>query len=116
MYLSETQVKELFLKLQSSFSPCLFLFDAYSRLTAKYSKYQPSIRSTGAHIRWGADSPAEIERFGEGISYQSRTYLTDWDIGDLSLRFRLGFKIMGRFKTAREAHRIFLFRLDKQKT
>jgi O-methyltransferase involved in polyketide biosynthesis len=112
MYLGEPQVKELFLRLRDSFKPCAFVFDAYSRFSAKCAKYQSSLKQTGAVIRWGTDSPEEIERFGSGISHVKTEYYPDWDLTALSGYHRFMFAFMGRFKTAREAHRVFMFRLS----
>lgn len=112
MYLSEQEVRTLILKLRDTFLDVTFLFDAYSRLTAKQAGKHPSLKKTGASIRWGVDSPEEILAYGEGITHEKTVYLTDESsLSLLPERFRAMFRFAGRFKAAREAHRIFVMRL-----
>lgn len=112
MYLTEAEVKGLFLKLRDTFFNSTFIFDAYSKTTAKYATAQRSLKKTGASIRWGVDLPQEIEAFGEGIRFMQKKYLTEYDLRGLSGYYRFMFRFAGHFKAAREAHRIFVFRLN----
>lgn len=113
MYLSEQEVKDLTIRLRDRFKTVYFIFDAFSRTTAKFSKGHPSLSKTGATIFWGADSPKEIEAFGEGIIHLKTFYLTDERILDrLPTAQRLMFRIAGVFKAAKEAHRIFVMKLN----
>lgn len=112
MYLSEQDVQTLFLKLRDTFRNATFIFDAYSRLTAKQAKNHPSLKKTGASIRWGVDSPQNITAFGSGISHERTIYLTDENaVNRLPEKYRAMFRFAGRFKAAREAHRIFVMKL-----
>lgn len=114
MYLSEEQVKELILMIRDSFGHSTFVFDAYSKTTSKYAKYQKSLKNTGAQIKWGVNSPKEIENFGMGITHIETKYLTDYDLKSLNSYYRFMFAFAGRFKAAREAHRIFAFNLENK--
>ncbi len=112
MYLTEADIKTLLLKMRDKFKDVTLIFDAYSKLTARQAKHHPSLKQTGATICWGVDTPAEIEAFGPGIVYQKTLYLTDEGaISRLSAGYRTMFALAGKFKTAREAHRIFVMSL-----
>lgn len=114
MYLSENEVKELFVSLKGKFHNGEIIFDAFSKTTVKYSKYQPSLKRTQAKILWGIDSPKEIEDFGDGITYLDTKYFNDdYRIQKLNGYFRFMFNITKNIKAAREAQRIFIFRLKK---
>lgn len=112
MYLHEQDIKLLFIKMRDKFKDVIFIFDAYSTLTAKHAKNHPSLKRTGATIHWGIDSPATIESFGSGISHIKTIYLTDGKaIQDLPSGYRIMFRLAGSFKAAKEAHRIFVMKL-----
>lgn len=114
MYLSEQDVKALFLKLRDRFGDAVMIFDAYSKLTARQAKNHPSLKQTGAAIRWGVDSPGEIESFGSGVTHLRTVYLTDRGAtAALPWNYRTIFFLADRFKTAREAHRIFVVKLTR---
>ncbi|NLI54727.1 MAG: class I SAM-dependent methyltransferase [Clostridiales bacterium] len=113
MYLSPQEVETLFLKLRDRFEDVTFVFDAYSRLTAKQAGKHPSLKKTGASIRWGTDVPEEMTAFGDGISHEATIYLTDERaVKLLPEQYRGMFRFAGRFRAAREAHRIFVMRLQ----
>lgn len=112
MYLSEQSIKTLFLKTRDKFKDVTLIFDAYSNLTAKQAKNHPSLKKTGATIQWGVDSPKALEAFGDGIIHIKTIYLTDDSATErLPKGYRVMFKFMGKFKAAKEAHRIFVIRL-----
>lgn len=112
MYLSEQDVQSLFLRLRDTFRDVTFVFDAYSRLTAKQAGRHPSLKKTGARIQWGVDKPETMVSYGDGISYRKTIYLTDESATRiLPKKYRAMFRFAGRFKAAREAHRIFVMRL-----
>lgn len=113
MYLGEGDIRMLFDKLRQKFSGVTLIFDAYSRTTVKYSANHPSLKKTGAVIRWGVDTPAEIEAFG-GIRHINTLYLTDKEaVKRLPKVSRLLYALAGRFRGAREAHRIFVMVLSQ---
>ena len=115
MYLSGEDIQSLFIRMRDKFKDIILIFDAYSALTARQAKHHPSLKKTGAVIQWGFDSPAEIEAFGSGISCLKTLYLTDKGaVKNLPFGYRAMFGLAGSFKTAREAHRLFVFRLASQ--
>jgi len=112
MYLSEDEVRALFCKMRDAFSEATFIFDAYSRMTAKQAKNHPSLKRTGAKIQWGVDGPAAMETFGPGILHIKTIYLTDESATQsLPKKYRTMFRLADGFRAAKEAHRIFVMRL-----
>lgn len=112
MYLSENEINGLFSALKEKFESYTIIFDAYSKLTAKSSKNHPSLKKTGAVIKWGIDSPQEMAGYVKEIEHLKTLYLTDQSVTDmLPENYRAMFKIAGLFKSAREAHRVFVMRV-----
>jgi len=115
MYLSEAEAAGLIAAMKRRFGDVTFIFDAFSGLTAGQMKRHPSLKSTGAGVQSGFDSPSEIERLSPGVTYQKTVYLTDRALtARLGGPYRLMFAMAGAFKAAREAHRIFVFRLKNE--
>lgn len=111
MYLGEDDIRTLFDRLRRKFAGVTLIFDAYSHATVKHSARHPSLKKTGAVIRWGVDTPSEIEAFG-GVRHEKTLYLTDREaVKRLPKGSRLIFSIAGKFRAAREAHRIFVMSL-----
>jgi O-methyltransferase involved in polyketide biosynthesis len=112
MYLNEDEVEELLIKLKNKFTNAEIIFDAFSKTTVKFSKYQPSLGKTEAKIQWGSDGPHEIEKYASGITHIDTKYLNDdYRVKLLNSYYRLMFNITKFFKPAREAQRIFIFEL-----
>lgn len=112
MYLSGQDNQTLLIKLRDRFADAAVIFDAYSDMTARHAGKHPSLKKTGAAVRWGVGSPGEIEAFGDGITHLKTLYLT----GDAATKclpggYRAIFRLAGKFKAAREAHRIFVMKL-----
>lgn len=109
MYLSEAEIKVLFDTLKLKFRSCTIIFDAYSKLTAKSARNHPSLKRTGATIKWGVDNPREIEGYAKGTKYVKTLYLTDKNVIErLPRNYRIVFKFADLFKSAKEAHRVFV--------
>lgn len=112
MYLEERAVKSLILKLKEDFPGCELVFDAYSRLTARSAKRHPSVRATGAVMRWGIDDAKAIESWAEGIRLKEEwTFTQSEHIEKLAFGYRLMFRLTGLFSVARKAHRILYYSL-----
>jgi O-methyltransferase involved in polyketide biosynthesis len=112
MYLSESEIKALFGALKSKFESYTIIFDAYSKLTAKSSRNHPSLKKTGATIKWGVDDPWEIEGYTETMKHLKTLYLTDENVIEmLPKNYRIMFMLAGIFKSAREAHRVFVMKV-----
>ncbi len=114
MYLSQDDIRALLAALKAKFHRCTVLFDAYSTLTAKNAKHHPSLKRTGATIRWGIDDPKALESYVNGVRYVKTLYLTDERaLHALPRGDRLMFRIAGRFQSAREAHRILVLTIGE---
>lgn len=110
MYLSNEEVLELLSRLTVKFKKLTILFDAYSSLTVKKIKNQPSLRKTGATIKWGIDDPYYIESMNDKLKYSKTIYLTDdSSIRKLNAYYRFMFRTVGKIKVAKEAHRILVY-------
>lgn len=112
MYLPETEVKALFLKLREAFSSCELACDVYSEETARRAKNIQSLKQTGAVIRWGIDDARAIEGWAKGICLREEWYFTQAkEIDKLGLGYRLAFRLAGLFSMANKAHRILYLSL-----
>lgn len=112
MYLEEEQVKALIRKLKERYPGCTLAFDAFSTLTARNVRRNPSLRATGAVIRWGIDDPRQIEGWAEGIRLLEEWYFVQSEyIREFGLTSRMMFKLAGFFPVANKAHRILKFEL-----
>lgn len=113
MYLREKDVKALISTLQATFPQCELVFDAYSELAARRVRMHPSLKKTGATVRWGMNDPSAIEQWGEHIRLKEEWYFTQSeDIPKLGPLFRLLFGIAGLFTTAKRSHRILAYNLS----
>lgn len=112
MYLDETNVRDLLLKMQKTFPGCRLIADVFSRMTARSATRHPSLKQTGASIGWGIDDPQEIETWSSGIKLIDEWYFTqDPDLDRLSTGYRLAYKLAGAFKMVQRAHRIVYYQL-----
>lgn len=76
-YLPEEEVPLLLERLVRHCPSGEIVFDAYSSLGLKLIALQPSIKATGAELRWSLDDPAELERQVPGLELV--TELTAYD-------------------------------------
>lgn len=114
MYLKEEEIKELFLAFKSKFEQADLIFDAYSLSSVRMSKYKNPVNKMGATIRWGLDSPHEIEKFADGITHLETRYFTDDErIEQLSGFTKFMFKLLYSNNIVKNLYRIFVFRIDK---
>ncbi len=113
MYLHETDIKALILKLKEVFSQCELVCDVFSTLTARNVGNHPGIKKTGASVHWGIDDARSIEQWADGIRLQEEwTFGQAEEINQLGVGYRLAFKLSNLFAVARKAHRIVHFRLS----
>jgi O-methyltransferase involved in polyketide biosynthesis len=112
MYLQESDVKALILRLRQKFPGCEVTFDAFSKLTADRVKAHPSLQRTGATIHWGIDDPHEIEEWGTGIHFKEEWFFSqDPDIDKLSWFYRFMFRLTRNIEVANRAHRLLYYTL-----
>jgi O-methyltransferase involved in polyketide biosynthesis len=112
MYLREEEVRSLLADIRERLPGSQIAFDAYSRLAAKGAGNHPSIRKTGAHIRWGIDDATQIESWATGVKLLEEWYFTDSeDIDSLGLWYRFMFGVAKKLKVTKKAHRVLHFQL-----
>lgn len=114
MYLNENEVKNLLIALKRKFTGAEIIFDAFSKSTVRLSKYQPSLSKTKAQVLWGFDKPTDVEKLDGGIKYLNTLYLNDDKrIQSLEAYYKFMFNFTKNIKAAREAQRIFIFKLGR---
>ncbi|MCL4559107.1 MAG: class I SAM-dependent methyltransferase [Chloroflexi bacterium] len=112
MYLHESDVRALILRLHQKFSGCGFVFDAFSKMTADRVHAHPSLQKTGASIHWGIDDPHLIEQWSEGIHLKEEWFFSQSDDLDrLSWFYRLMFRLTASIPAVQRAQRLFYFTL-----
>lgn len=112
MYLDEEQVIALIGRLKSRFPGSILAFDAFSSLTARNIHRNPSMKATGAVVRWGIDDPEQIERWVEGVQLLEEWYFVQSEhIRAFGAFNRMMFKLAGLFPAANKAHRILQYKL-----
>ena len=112
MYLDENEVRALILCMQNQFPGCEMVFDAFSRYTVERIQAHPSLRKTGATIRWGIDDAHEIEHWGEGIRMKEEWFFSQSDaIKQLGWFYRLMFRLTRSIRAAQRAQRLVYLEL-----
>lgn len=113
MYLTEEGIKELFLAFKNKFHQADFIFDAYSLSSVKMSKYKNPVNKMGATIRWGLDSPHEIEKYADRIKHLETKYFTnDERIERLSGFTKFMFKLLYSNNIVKNLYRIYVFKIN----
>lgn len=112
MYLTEAQVKALVLRLKERFPGAGLACDVFSTLTARNVQRNPSLKKTGAVIRWGIDDATAIEGWADSIKLKEEWYFTQSPhLSQFAPGYRLMFKLAALFPAARKAHRLLYFTL-----
>jgi len=113
MYLSEDEIVGLIKRLREKIGPFTLIFDAYSTLTASQAMKHPSLKRTGAMIKWGIDEAEDLEKRVTGMQFVEEEYLVQPQyLVNLSMGMRFLFQLSGAFKTAKKAHRIMIYQID----
>lgn len=114
MYLTENDIRQLCSRLMDRCGGFTLIMDAYSELTARSAKNHPSLKRTGAVIRWGIDDPTKVEKWGEDIRFVEEQYFTMSEYNQsLSLGNRVMFGIANMFAAAQRAHRLLIYDFGK---
>lgn len=110
MYLSEEENVRLLKTLREVFPGCKILFDAYSRLTVRQIKKHPTIKKTGAVIRWGIDNPEELENLVPGLKLKEEWFFAQYEHKErLDRLSQILLPVAASFRLARIAHRILIY-------
>ncbi len=112
MYLREGEVKTLFTAIQDRFPGSRIIFDLFSTLTAAHVHRQGALRRTGSQVCWGLDDTRDICLWGNGMTMKDELFFTNVpELDRLSRSCRLAYRAAGKFRIARNAHRIAVFDL-----
>lgn len=110
MYLHESDVKALVLRLQQKFPDCDLVFDAFSKMTVDRIQAHPSLQKTGATIHWGIDDPHQIEQWAPGIQFREEWFFSrEPDIDKLTWFYRFMFRLTSSIEVANRAHRLLYY-------
>lgn len=110
MYLHESDVKALVLRLQQKFPDCDLVFDAFSKMTVDRIQAHPSLQKTGATIHWGIDDPHQIEQWAPGIQFREEWFFSrEPDIDKLTWFYRFMFRLTRSIEVANRAHRLLYY-------
>lgn len=114
MYLYEDEIKSLLIDLKDRIGEYTLVFDAFSKFTAKKVGSHPSIKKTGAVVKWGIDNPGELTNWDEGIEFISEDYFTSSkEIAKLNSFIRFLYKIASCFGFVKKAHRLLTYKVRK---
>ncbi len=112
MYHGEEELISLLRRIKDRLGGFTLVLDAYSTLTAKQAKNHPSLKRTGAVIKWGIDDPKEMSSWFDGIEFLEEQYFSDNRyIRELGRGTRLMYGIANRFEAARRAHRLLIYKI-----
>lgn len=112
MYFKENDIRTLIKNLFNRIGNFTLIFDAFSVYASKKVNKHPSIKKTGATIRWGIDNPEELTKWGMGIHFIQEQYFTsNEEIKNLHTGTRVIFKIANIFSIARKAQRLLIYRV-----
>ncbi len=112
MYLSAEEVKSLVIALSHAFPGCHLIFDAFGTRTARSMAAHPSIRQTGAKVRWGIDDPHQIEQWDSHIRLREERGFAHFNgVEHLSAVYRFAFALSDLLPAVRRAHRILHYTL-----
>lgn len=113
MYLKEDEIKSLISRIKERIGSYTLIFDAFSVLTAKKVKNQPSIKKIGAEIYWGVDTPEDLTGWDLGIQFIEELYFTsNEEIKNLNPLTKLMFRIANLFPIAKKAHRLLIYKVN----
>lgn len=77
MYLSELEVKQLFITLKNNFPDSEIVFDSLGLFAAKNTHLSPVVSKTNASFKWGINNLKEIETWDRGIQLIDQWYYFD---------------------------------------
>ena len=110
MYLRRSNIRAVLGKLRRHLGEFTLVFDTFSTFTAKHVARHPSLRKTGASVRWGIDDPQEMEELVHGLSFRKEIYFMSGKyIEKLHPATRLVYRFANCFRSARKAHRIMIY-------
>lgn len=101
MYLSEEENKSVITELATKFKNCEFIFDIFSPLSVKFSRFAPSLRRVNANLKYGFKHHKTMEAMCQIKHLKTFYYYDSKKINDLPVILRTRFKLrksLGLFK------------------
>ncbi|CUJ61398.1 class I SAM-dependent methyltransferase [Achromobacter xylosoxidans] len=114
MYLSRDDVRALLGGIVSRFQHGEFICDALSSLGVRFVQRIPSVRATGAQLRWGIDDPRELEALAPPLKLaeEADCYRRD-DVARFSLLSRISIGIMLAIPALRRMNHLLRYTIQR---
>jgi len=111
-YLEQAQVTTLLSQLLTRFPSGELLFDGYQRWCLPFLNWHPSIRATGAKLRWGINAPIDLESSVPGLRF-----IDAWTEFSLDQTRHLSplSRLMRQFRFVRQLGRLLRYRFGPDK-
>ena len=113
MYLSEQELQQLLMGINTRFSNATIVFDAYSKQAVKSSKLKNPVNQMNATIKWGMNNPSDFTKLNENLEFV-REYLIRNKENNLKGMTKFIFDNLYCGKISESLYKIYEFRL-KQK-
>ncbi|MGW5721450.1 class I SAM-dependent methyltransferase [Amycolatopsis sp. NPDC003865] len=111
MYLHKKDGKQLIQRIVEHFPSGQLLFDSWGTLAIRVQKLVPAIRTTGAHLHWGIDDPAEIEGWHDRLECLDALRVPQlMGINRLPTSARIGMRVMAHLPGLRDFARMLRYR------
>lgn len=92
MYLTETEVIQLFAMIKNHFPACIILAEIMNPFIATQSKHHDTVKETSAVFKWGIKSGKEMEKLCDGLHFVREWNLFD-ELTDQGIMYRIAAKI-----------------------
>lgn len=112
MYLSEKEMEELIKQINIKFDDVHLIFDAYSKIAVKISKFKNPVKQMNAEVKYGIDNPGDFLSLNERLSYIA-TYFIKKDDNKLPRFKKFIFNNLYCGKVSQSIYRIYEFNLKK---
>lgn len=111
MYLTEEENKFVLNNLAKAFKKCDLIMDVFNKISVKFSKFDPSLRSVHAHLSFGFNHYSTIEKMSPFKHVKTQYYYDCDRINDLPWLLRTRFKIRRDLNLFKKVQRIEVYKL-----
>jgi len=110
MYLNEEENKLVISEVAKKFSNCEFIFDIFSPLAVKFSRFAPSLKRVNANLKFGYKNHEFMENMCQIKHLKTYYYYDCKKINDLPFFTRLRFKFRKIFGIFKKVQRIEIYK------
>lgn len=110
MYLNEEENKLVITELANKFKNCEFIFDVFSPLSVKFSRFAPALRRVNANLRFGYKNPKKMETMCPVKHVQTHYYYDCDKINDLPFWTKNRFKFRKATGIFKKVQRIEIYK------